>query len=296
MSKIIKIIKPLFFFAITALIFYLIFRKVDYVSLKEVFLRARWWYLAPVASVIFLSLVFAAQKWQAVLRAMDYSISFKESFRMIMAAFPVSVITPAKSGDLIKAYYLKDKVPVSRVVGAVATERLIDIFVLAFYSFFGAIIFRNGLILIISLSIFFLIPLAFLIINKIKLPFPNLRQRIENFLYVSKIFIEHPKKLVPLLFYTLTLWLLNFLIIKFLFLSLGSDIPIFYIAAAFPLVVFISLLPITVAGMGTRDAAMIYFFGLWVGPSVSLGVGLLYAIFAYWLLALIGLPAMRKLL
>ena len=59
MSKIIKIIKPLFFFAITALIFYLIFRKVDYASLKEVFLRARWWYLAPVASVIFLSLVFA---------------------------------------------------------------------------------------------------------------------------------------------------------------------------------------------------------------------------------------------
>lgn len=296
MSKTIRFAKLLFFSAITALIFYLISRKIDYFSLKETFLSAKWWYIAPIASVIFLSLVLVAKKWQAVLKAMDYSISFKEAFRMIMAVFPISVITPAKAGDLVKAYYLKGKAPVSRVAGAVAVERIIDIFVLAFYSLLGAVIFKNNLILIISLSIIFLIPLSFLAINKIKLPFTNLQQRIENFLYVSKIFIGQPRRIAPLLFYTLILWLSNFLIIKFLFLSLGSNVPLLYITAAFPLVVFISLLPITIAGMGTRDAAIIYFFGLWAAPSVSLGVGLMYAIFAYWLLALLGLPAMRKLL
>src|SRR3989344_3540618 len=258
MPAISKTIKRLFFLVVTVLIFYLLFRKIDYVSMKEVFLTARWEYLAVVFLAIFSSLVFAAKKWQAMLAAMDYSISLRDSFGMIMAAFPLSVITPAKAGDLIKAYYLKGKFPLSRTTGAVTTERLIDIFVLAFYSLLGAIVFRNRLILIVDLSIFFLIPLAFLIVNKIKLPFSKWRDRIDGLLYVSKIFIWQPRKLAPVLFYALGLWLFNFLIVKFLFLTLGSNVPLSYIAAAFPLVVFISLLPITIAGMGTRESALIY--------------------------------------
>lgn len=296
MPKITKIIKPLFSIAITFLIFYLIFQKIDYRSLKKVFLNADLLYLAIAPLVIFLSPIFSAKKWQSMMEAMNYSLGWKESFKIIIATLPVSAITPSKSGDLVKAYYLKNKIPPSQTIGVVVTERLIDISVLALYSFIGALILKNSLILTISLSVILLIFLFFLIINKIRLPFPKWQQKIENFLQVSKIFIHHPQKLLPVLFYTLIFWLIPIFEVKILFLSLGVNISLLYITAAFPLSIFVGLIPITIAGMGIRDSAIVYFFSLWTEPSVCFGVGLLYSFFAYWFLALLGLPVMKKLL
>lgn len=291
-NKLTKIIKILFFFTVTSLIFYLIFRKVDYFSLKEVFLNAKWYYLILAILVIFLAPVFSAKRWQTILKSMDYHISFRDSFKIIMAVFPASAVTPAKVGDLIRAHYLKDKVPITQTMGAVVTERFIDIFILASYSFAGAAFLENGLIMGISLFIIFLTPSSFLIVNKIKLPPGKWQQRIENFLHVSKVFISQPQKLLPVLFFSIIFWSTNIFEAKILFLSLGVNVPLFYIAAAFPLTIFIGLLPITLAGMGTRDSAIIYLFSSFGSASVSLGVGLLYSLFAYWLVALIGLPFM----
>jgi len=285
-----KIAKFIFFLVVTLLIFYLIFQKqkIDFFSLKEVFLSVNFLYLASACLIIFLSSLFSAKKWQAMMQAMDYRLSFKDSFKIIMAALPVSAVTPTKSGDLIKAYYLKDRIPSSQTIGAVATERFIDLFVLAFYSFLGAAILKNELILGLSLLIIAFIPIFFLLINKIKF--------LSNFLHISKIFICHPQKLLPVLFYALILWLMPIFSAKFLFLALGANISLFYIAAAFPVAIFVGLLPITVAGMGSRDSAIIYFFSTWTTSSVCLGVGLLYSLFAYWFLALLGLPFMKKML
>lgn len=294
--KTIKFVKPLLFLAVTLLIFYLIFKKIDYVSLKEVFLNAKWQYLTTGALIIVLTQVISAKKWQVVLKAMDYSLSFWDSFRIIMAASPVSAVIPAKAGDLIRAYYLKDKIPAAKVAGGVVAERFIDISILAFYSFLGALFFKNWLIFGISSSVIFLILLVFLIINRIRIPLGNWQERIESFLLVSKIFIREPKKLLPILFYGAILWLSPILTAKFFFLGLGVSVPLLYVAAAFPLAIFVSLLPITIAGMGTRDSAIIYLFSQFASTPVCLGVGLLYSLFAYWFLALLGLPFMKKML
>ena len=64
-----------------------------------------------------------------------------------------------------------------------------------------------------------------------------------------------------------------------------------------PLAIFVGLLPLTLSGMGTRDPAFIALFGgLGVAAEVSLGVGLLYSLYGYWLPALVGLPFMRRVL
>lgn len=289
-----KSIKFLIFLGVTLLIFYLIFRKVDYVSLKEILLNAQWQYLVLGVLIIFLVPFLSAKKWQTILKAMSCNLRFWDSFKIIMAAFPLSAITPAKTGDLIKAYYLRDKIPASQTVGAVAAERVVDVFVLAFYSLIGSIIIKNGLILAISSALILLILLLFGIINKVRFPFLRWGEKIENFLHVSRIFVNKPKTLLPVIFYSCVLWLLPILSAKVLFLALGVNIPLFYMAAAFPIAIFIGLIPITIAGMGTRDSAIIYLFSLWASPSICLGVGLLYSLFAYWFLALIGLSIMKK--
>lgn len=295
-NKITKITRFAIFFAVTLLVFYFIFQKVDYRSLGEVLLNANLFYLAIGFLLIFLALIFSAKKWQVLIKAMGYSLGWKESLGIVMAAYPISVVTPAKSGDLIRAYYLRDKIPKIQTAGAVVVERFVDVSILAFYSLIGGVIFKNGLVLAVSLSILFLIPLFFIVVNKVRLPLGRWREKIESFLYISKIFIHQPQKLLPVLFYASIVWLAPIFEAKILFLALGVDIPLFYIAAAFPLAIFVSLIPITIAGMGTRDSAIIYLFSSWASPSVCLGVGFLYALFAYWFLALLGLPIMKKLL
>jgi hypothetical protein len=127
-----KIIKPAFFIVTTLALLYFLLKKIDYISLKEAFLNINLFYLTISFLIILLAPVFSAQKWQSVLKAMDYHISFKDSFKIIMASFPLSAITPSKSGDLIRAYYLKDSLPPARTAGGVMAERLTDISVLLF--------------------------------------------------------------------------------------------------------------------------------------------------------------------
>jgi hypothetical protein len=289
-----KSIKFIFFIAFTILFFYLIFKNLNIASLKEILININWYYLAVATLIILLTSLISARKWQVILKAIDHNIKFTDSFNIIMATYPVSATTPAKAGDLIKAHYLKNSIPSSQIIGAVVTERLIDIVVLSLYSLVGAIILKNQLILIIALSIIFLIPLLLITINKIKIPFLNWQNRINNFSLVSKVFFKKPQKLLPVIFYSLMLWLFLIISVKVLFLSFGINIPFLYMITAFPMAVFIGLIPITIAGMGTRDSAIIYLFSFWAGPSICLGVGLLYSLIAYWLLALLGLPFMKK--
>ena len=56
-----------------------------------------------------------------------------------------------------------------------------------------------------------------------------------------------------------------------------------------PMAIFVGLLPVTFAGVGTRDAAMLYFLGPTTGMGVALALGI-FATIRYVLIALCGLP------
>jgi uncharacterized protein (TIRG00374 family) len=68
-----------------------------------------------------------AKRWQIILETIGYNFQYKECFNLIMAAFPLTSITPSKSGDVIKAYYLKDKIPASKTAGSVINRKDIDL-------------------------------------------------------------------------------------------------------------------------------------------------------------------------
>jgi hypothetical protein len=83
---------------------------------------------------------------------------------------------------------------------------------------------------------------------------------------------------------------------KLLFGGVGAVVPLGFTVAALPVVLFVGLLPITFAGMGTRDSAMLVMFFAYATQAQILAVGLLYTFFGYWLLALVGFPFVKKAL
>jgi len=73
-------------------------------------------------------------------------------------------------------------------------------------------------------------------------------------------------------------------------------VPFSLVVTAFPPAIFVGLLPMTIAGMGLREGAMLLLFAPSAAPSQILAVGLLYSLLTYWFLALAGLPFMTSAL
>ena len=70
---------------------------------------------------------------------------------------------------------------------------------------------------------------------------------------------------------------------------LFRSIPLAPVLAYAPLSIFVGLIPVTVAGMGTRDSALIFLFSSYADPAVMAGIGLLCSL-RYWIDTLVGIP------
>ena len=71
------------------------------------------------------------------------------------------------------------------------------------------------------------------------------------------------KRFFPIfIFFSLTNWIVLYSIFYFIGLSVGINVSFFYFLLFMPLTTFVGQIPITINGLGTREAAMISLFGL----------------------------------
>ncbi|MCK9330677.1 MAG: flippase-like domain-containing protein, partial [Candidatus Cloacimonetes bacterium] len=71
--------------------------------------------------------------------------------------------------------------------------------------------------------------------------------------------------------------------------SIGIDAG-YYMFLVIPIISMLDLLPISISGIGTRDAALLYLFGIIaIPPETAIAFSILYLVSSYWLVALVGL-------
>lgn len=93
-------------------------------------------------------------------------------------------------------------------------------------------------------------------------------------------FKENPKIFIKSLFFSFPIQFLTatgfFIISK----AFGVKIGIIYFLTLVPIIMAITLIPITIAGVGTREASAVYFLSLiGVGKSIGLGISLVHLVF-----------------
>jgi uncharacterized protein (TIRG00374 family) len=91
------------------------------------------------------------------------------------------------------------------------------------------------------------------------------------------------------------IWLGSPFQIDLLYLDVGQHIPFTFCIAVVPIAILIGFVPITVAGMGTRELSLVYLFSAYSTDSASLSVELLFSLLGYWILSLLGMPFMGHL-
>jgi uncharacterized protein (TIRG00374 family) len=309
---IMKIVKILPLFGIVIFVF--ILWNLDWSMMFQTFtgLNTTFLLIALVLQVPILTL--KALKWKVLIRPYSVDFPLTKALTSWLVGFSAGIITPGRMGDLVRAYYLRGKLSLGKSLTTVIADRIIDVFVLLFFSALGVIMFvtmyTTGLeygLLFPLLSVFFVaFVLAVYILTRkgivIRILKPFYRrivpQKYEK--KASRVFhdfyrgLEDMKKkkrfLVASICIGTVTWILNFFQIHVLSLSMNIDISFIFIVSIIPIITLLDALPISFSGVGTRDAAMIFFFGfISLAPETAVSFSLLMLLTNYLISAGFGL-------
>lgn len=262
------------------LIFIYILSRIDYQILFKEIKSLKWYFLMLTLVIMVAEVIFRSLRWRVVLISLGLKISKPKALSFYWLGTFFSMITPGRVGELIKVYFLKKRgLSAFRSFFSIVLDRLIDILVLLFFSvliftFFlrdiGSYLFLLGIIVLLAIILVFLIIDQRTIFHR---SFGKLIQKIFpiNFSdynrFTFKKLIEGIKglnKKIILYFsiYLIVGWVLYFFAKYTISLSLGLNLSFVNLVIVSVLVIIINILPISIAGLGTREAAIIYFFSI----------------------------------
>lgn len=289
----------------TALVMALLFDQVGGLKRSaEALKQARWEYLPIALGILGMVLVLSVLKWRVVLRAMGYTVSFRQGLFAFMASLPIAAITPSRAGDFFRASVLAPKVPILRGLSSVIADRLVDIQSLCLLAIGGALLtqrYVEASLVTGGLALAWAILLLLLWRRETLLgrwPLVKVQGAIEELLEAFVSMLRQPPLLIAQLAYSMCIWCLVLSVFYTLSLVFQCGISPVEVLALWPLATLFGLIPLTLSGMGTRDAAFVFMLVEYGHTGLNQGAVLLatfaYALISSWLWALLGLPAMIR--
>jgi hypothetical protein len=284
-----------------------LYRSLDVRLIVQTLLGAHPILLVTAVSVIVPITVLRAIRffWVAPAGALP---GVGEAVRLTLAATALNVFLPAKSGDLIKSYFVAKRAETTAGVSIaiVVYERLCDLFALIFWCLAGWVIGRPrvpglpaffwGLLVALGAAAAVLIASSRVAVHGRELmarAFPHRRLK-----QLRKLAQGWPDLLLMLrgrrrwiVAYSLFLWLVHLLQIWFFTVALGVSVPFTVCASLSAVALMAGQLPFTIAGLGTRDVALVLLLGQYMAPESAAAMGVLVSTRSL-LPPLLGLPVM----
>lgn len=284
-------------------------------------LRATQWDIFALALTLFIPQTIAiALRWK-LLVAPFASLPLSESVRLVLAGSTMNLVLPGKMGDLTKGWFLAKAGAVSTPLGlgVVVFEKMLDVAALGAFMLAGvALLFMQsiagkmplpmgslllsaalGLAAVGGVTVLYFVPLGRLpgMAQLIKLAARDIRfEKIHRLLLASHGTMDalraRGSRRGQVLLLSGAIWVLHLSQIYVFFQCLGTAPPASQFFSMIPLAIFIGLLPISIAGFGTRDAALVALLpGL--APSAVVAAAM-YINLRYILPALAGIPYLAR--
>lgn len=212
-----------------------------------------------------------------------------------MSSLYIGFITPGRLGEFVKALYLKSdkQISLSRGMSSVLLDRLFDLYLLVILAIIGIwrfdILGRLSNTSLILMVIIVLAPLLVLnkqlmmyivrqlynlvIVKKFK---DKIEERFEDF-YIGINQLINPKLLFSG-FLTCLSYTVFFIQCYLITIAMGITINFITITLFMAISNLISFIPISISGLGTRDATLIYLFSL-INLSPELAVSYAFLVF-----------------
>jgi uncharacterized protein (TIRG00374 family) len=269
----------------------------------ETLLHSDWYILAIAGMLNILVIILRSYRWVKLLEIQNYSFGFAEAFWSYLRSLYFGNVTPARVGELSRVHYVMKYVNTNSAVATsgVIFDRILDsyfVLILGVIGIFLSAVWSQYVWIKVFLVIcMFLIPI-FLFVPKITLTFAkilpnywNIKERFTswatNFFDAIKCFLNY--KVAFSVFLTVIIYLLFFIQCILLAVAMNLQIDMFYLILCVVVFSALSILPISVSNMGTREFTLIFMFS-YVGIASELAVtySLLFFFVINLFLALLG--------
>jgi uncharacterized protein (TIRG00374 family) len=263
----------------------------------------------PVFTFFFLWL--RGVRWLMLTRIVGIDVPLLKSTLFWSIGFFAASVTPGKVGDALRAFYL------SRETGknfgecflTVFIDRLMDLVIVLTLGLFTILIYsyyyiRLPSIWIVVIAVVGIFAVLYLLLRRgvmRKLLGPMFRAlaperyREELSLHISSfydslgVYAKRWRQTMGAFFFALIFWATVMLLAYTVTRVLSIDVSLGYLALMMPTVTLVELIPISVAGLGTREAAVIYFFSvIGIASAQAVGFSIMYLILGTYLTALVG--------
>ena len=224
-------------------------------------------------------ILLKAVRWKYILIIQGYTLTLKDAFLYYLSGIYLGITTPGRVGELSKAMYLKQSGVVENIgssFSSVIVDRLFDIYVLFGFSMLGIIYFDLKQISAwwgwCGLGIGIFIPFLFCskkftrfiytFISKVFLHIKSSERVKRNFdKFMADILLLTNFRLLIAGILTILSYLLFFVQCVFISLSMATPVNCVEIALGMASANIFSMLPITIAGLGTRESVLCFFLG-----------------------------------
>ncbi len=294
------------------LLFLYVIHRVGFDKLAETLPTVQWNYVLLSIALSFVIIAAQAWKWNLILHRQSIFLPFSYILKVHLISNFYGNITPGRIGTFSKIFHLKERTKknIGACISSVTLERFFDLFTVASFAFLGSIvtlkyfhgIFFQFLILFLVLIVVLLLSLHeptrnffiwrvfyFLVPRKFK---DRARISFEAF----HATLLKPQQIVLPIIATLGVWFVLYLQMYLIALALHVNVPLLSFIFVSSIATLITLIPITVGGIGTSELAITVLFNKVFGidPAVALSLALINRVIGLIGTILGGILSMRE--
>lgn len=224
------------------------------------------WFLLSLTGVV-LVLGLKSIRWNKLLRFEGCKYPYINAFSDYMVSLMIGLITPGRVGEIAKLYYVRQHTGIDfyHSFKTIVTDRIFDFALLIWFGLAGMLYFYkvlgdfSGAIYAVIAAVIMLAGWfsVFSLLRYIKS-----EKSYIVFLRESWNEMFHKKMIVPWLL-TFVAYLASYGSVYFIFKSISIEISIIDIAFVLSLMSLVTLIPITLAGFGTREVSLVYLLGFY---------------------------------
>ncbi len=245
-----------------------LFLKTDFSLVFLGFKEIRWFPFLIGVLLLPVSLLIRAYNWGLVLNREKKVFDFIELNQLNLVALGANLFLPASAGELVKAYYAsKLRGEKTKMVFSVFIDKLtslIAIFLIgSFFSYQEGFNYLAGfsfLFCFLSLLLLYIPTVFSLFFRFFSFDLPP--EKGFNLKEILAFLVLPPGRLFLVLFVSLLGWLATYWQIYLFCQGFKVDLSFSYLLAISPALVLARLFPLALNGLGSGEAAFVYFFGL----------------------------------
>ena len=275
LKKLLKYVKKFLPLIGIVILIYIIY-SLDIEKIKDALFSINPIFIILALTLTLPRLLIRNYAWQLIQKEQKITLGFSESLKIFLIGFFYGSISPGYIGQLMRVPYIKVKT--GAPYGKLFVNSTLEV-VIHTMSLYGMILLGAFLIIGTRPDLFFISALAIFIIIAILLYFVKKERGEKLFYFGIKYFI--PKKLkkhfiqfvdtfytdfprirkliIPMILGVFT-WIIIFSQEYLVVMALGLPIPYLYFLLLYPIANIIGFIPITFAGLGTREATAIFLF------------------------------------